>query len=137
MFWAVKIFVPAGVLLLLQSAWAFADGIRFLGFVRRRQTASRANYAPDAAVVIPCKGLDANFDVNAEAFLNQDYPNYQVIFAVATPEDLAYQYLHLRINDRREPNADQKRQPLLVVAGIADGRGEKVNNLLRGIEAVD
>ena len=137
MFWAEKIFVPAGVLLVLQSVWAFADGIRFVGFVRRRQTASRGNFAPDAAVVIPCKGVDANFDVNVEAFLNQDYPSYQVIFAVATPEDLAYKYLDRLINKRQEPSSVRRRQPLLVVAGIADGRGEKVNNLLRGIQAVD
>ena len=137
MFWAEKIFVPAGVLLVLQSVWAFADGIRFLGFVRRRQTTPAGNYAPDAAVVIPCKGLDANFDANVEAFLNQDYPSYQVIFAVAAPDDLAYKYLDRLINKRQEAGSVRRRQPLLVVAGIADGRGEKVNNLLRGIEAVD
>ena len=102
MFWAEKIFVPAGVLLVLQSVWAFADGIRFLGFVRRRQTTPAGNYAPAAAVVIPCKGVDADFDANVEAFLNQDYPSYQVIFAVAAPDDLAYKYLDRLINKRQE-----------------------------------
>ena len=32
MLWAVKIFLLAGALLVLQSAWAFVDGFRFLRF---------------------------------------------------------------------------------------------------------
>ena len=31
MLWAVRFFFLAGALLVLQSIWAFADGIRFLG----------------------------------------------------------------------------------------------------------
>ncbi len=137
MLWAVKIYFVAGALLVLQSAWAFVDGIRFLGLVRRRRDRLSASYTPFAAVVIPCKGVDAGFDANLHRFLNQDYPDFQVVFVVATTADLAYQSLHARLETAVTSGVSRQPQMALVVAGVSDGRGEKVNNLLRGIEAVD
>jgi len=137
MLWAVKIFYVAGALLLLQSAWALVDGLRFLSLVRKRHNGPQGSYTPSAAVVIPCKGMDAGFDANVERFLNQDYPDHQVVFVVATPEDLAYQKLHERLEARNASGANRNPQVLLVVAGISDVRGEKVNNLLHGIAAAN
>jgi cellulose synthase/poly-beta-1,6-N-acetylglucosamine synthase-like glycosyltransferase len=135
--WAVKIAMLSGTLLVLQSAWAFVDGLRFLRLIRRRPSGSRETFAPSAAIVIPCKGVDAGFDTNVAAFMNQDYPEYQVVFIVAMPEDPAYQELRTRLKESEMAGVIRKPQRSLVLAGIADGRGEKVNNLLRGIEAVD
>lgn len=135
--WTVKFSFLAGALLVLQSVWAFVDGIRFLGLIRRRQNSPSENYAPAAAVVIPCKGVDVGFDANLAGFLNQDYPDYRVVFVVATPGDLAYQNLHARLETPVGSGAHRPPQTSLVVAGFSDGRGEKINNLLRGIEAVD
>ena len=137
MLWAVKGFFLLGALLVLQSAWAFIDGIRFLGFVRRRRSGPHGSYAPPAAVVIPCKGMDAGFGANLDCFLNQDYPDYQIVFAVATADDLAYQNLRQRLEARGASGVIRKPHTSLVVAGVSNTRGEKVNNLLRGIEAVD
>jgi len=137
MWWLIKTFLVLGVLLLGQSAWAFVDGLRFLSLVRRRQSSPRGSHTPSAAVVIPCKGVDAGFDANLDRFLNQDYPDYQVVFAVATTRDLAYQILRERLKTPVESGVIRKPRTSLVVAGVSDGRGEKVNNLLRGIEAVD
>jgi cellulose synthase/poly-beta-1,6-N-acetylglucosamine synthase-like glycosyltransferase len=137
MLWAVKISLLAGALLVLQSAWAFIDGTRFLNLVRRTKHSPRGNYAPRAAVVIPCKGVQPGFDASVDAFLKQDYPDYQVVFTVATPTDEAYQTLRPRMEGQGAPESIRRPPMQLVVAGIADGRGEKVNNLLRGIEAAD
>lgn len=137
MLWAVKVFFLAGALLVLQSVWAFVDGIRFLGLVRRRRDSPPENYAPAAAVVIPCKGVDAGFDANLTGFLNQNYPDYQVVFVVATRKEVAYKSLHARLGTPVGSGALNRPPTSLVVAGFADGRGEKVNNLLRGIGAVD
>ncbi len=137
MLWAVRIFFLAGALLVLQSAWAFVDGIRFLNLVRRKRSSPRESFAPSAAVVIPCKGVDAGFEANLHRFLNQDYPDYQVVFVVATAGDLAYQNLRERLDVPVESGIIRKPRTSLVVAGVSDRRGEKVNNLLRGIEAAD
>jgi cellulose synthase/poly-beta-1,6-N-acetylglucosamine synthase-like glycosyltransferase len=89
---------------------------------------------PPATVLIPCKGVDAGFEANVEAFLRQEYPDYRIIFIVASEEDPAYS----KIKRCLDASADRsKSRATLVVAGIADGRGEKVHNLLRGLESVD
>jgi cellulose synthase/poly-beta-1,6-N-acetylglucosamine synthase-like glycosyltransferase len=137
MHWAVELFFLAGALLVLQSAWAFVDGIRFLSLVRRRRISPHGSYMPSAAVVIPCKGVDAGFNANLDRYLNQDYPDYQVVFAVATTADLAYQNLHTRLETVATSSVTRTPRSSLVVAGVSDERGEKVNNLMHGVEVVD
>jgi len=134
---SVKVFLLAGGLLVLQSAWAFVDGMRFLSLVRRSRSRPQEGITPSAAIVIPCKGLDAGFRANLDGFLKQDYPHYQVVFVVATAEDPAYRALCARLEAPVESGVIPKPQMALVVAGVSDVRGEKVNNLLQGIEAVD
>lgn len=91
---------------------------------------------PSCAVVIPCKGEDAGFDANLQRFLNQDYRDYQVAFVVASASDRAYQRLRERLEARVESGASRIPRTSLLVAGVSAHRGEKVNNLLRGVEAV-
>jgi cellulose synthase/poly-beta-1,6-N-acetylglucosamine synthase-like glycosyltransferase len=88
-------------------------------------------------VVIPCKGVDQGFDSNLKSFLNQDYPVYQVVCVVATATEPVYQHLQERLRTIVDPPGRRMPRTSLVVAGIAEGRGEKVNNLLRGLDAVD
>ena len=137
MLWAWKIFVVTGTLLVLQSVWALVDGFRFLALIRRRLSLWQVDHTPSVAVVIPCKGVDAGFDANVDAFLNQDYPEYQMVLTVATAEDPAHEKLRARLQALESSGVHQKPPATLVVAGIADGRGEKVNNLLQGLGAVD
>jgi len=137
MLWAGRIFIVTGALLLLQSAWSLIDGFRFLRLIRGRLSRPDVAETPPAAVVIPCKGVDEGFDANVDAFLNQDYSDYQVVFVVATTADPAYEKLRARLEALSSPNRLRKPRTALAVAGIAEGRGEKVNNLLCGIEAID
>ncbi len=133
----MKISLLAGALLVVQSLWALVDGLRFLTLVRRTRGSPRADHTPSLAVVIPCKGVDEEFDQHVDRFLRQDYPHYQVVFVAATPEDLAYQRLCHRLANPVASGVVGKVETSLVVAGVVDDRGEKVNNLLRGVEAVD
>jgi ceramide glucosyltransferase len=137
MLWAWKVFLIAGALLVLQSTWALIDGFRFVSLIRRRFNLWQVSETPIAAVVIPCKGMDAGFDDNVDAFLNQDYPKYQVVLIVATKQDPAYSKLRARLDAPVASGANQNPKTTLLVAGIVDGRGEKVNNLLVGLGAVD
>lgn len=112
---------------------ALRDGYKFLALVRRRRRELLPGFAPLTSVIIPCKGVDGDWDKNLEAFLTQEFPAYQIIFAVASESDPAYARLAELL--KRPAGARPKTSP--VVAGYAEGRGEKVNNLLRGLEAVD
>jgi cellulose synthase/poly-beta-1,6-N-acetylglucosamine synthase-like glycosyltransferase len=129
----LKSFLVLGALLALQSIVALRDGYRFLRFVRKARREPPGNYSPYAALIIPCKGVDPHFEENLRAFLSQDYPKYEVIFAVASRNDPAHEYFEALVQQSRggEPKT------ALVVAGYADNRGEKVNNLLRGLSEVD
>jgi ceramide glucosyltransferase len=137
MLWIGKVFIVTGTLLVLQSAWSLFDGFRFLGMIRRRLSGPRGAESPFVAVVIPCKDVDAGFGANVDAFLSQDYPDYQLVFAVATATEPAYQKLKVRLEPLTAPGVIGKPRATLVVAGTAEGRGEKVNNLLHGVESVD
>jgi len=131
----VRIFLVLATLLTLQSLWSFLDGCRFLRLVRRSLGQPPGSYRPPAAVIVPCKGLHSGFEGNISAFQAQRYPDYQLIFVVASEEDPAYRYLkeRLKASSARGPAL----KTALLVAGRSENRGEKVNNLLAGIAAVE
>lgn len=110
------------------------EGLRFLRYVRRSLRQPPGNFAPPVAVIIPCKGWDPDFEVNLSRFLSQDYPRFQLVFVVASDRDPAYSVLRARLKETR---AGEGVKTLLVVAGTSEIRGEKVNNLIRGLAAVD
>jgi GT2 family glycosyltransferase len=120
-------FVFAG-LLAVQSLVALQDGPRFLAFVRRRLAEPPPDFAPPASLICPCKGLDSDLEVNLRALLELDYPDLEILFVVADPNDPARSLC--------ERLAQESRRPVrVVVAGPPVGRGEKVNNLLAGVAA--
>lgn len=139
----VEIFALLGALLLLQSLFSLCDGFRFRGFVRRSFARPLGDYRPPAAVIIPCKGLTPDFELNVASFLAQDYPGYQLIFAVASDADAAYTHLSPRLRALESASAAPAvtsvgpRHAGVVVAGLSDERGEKVNNMLRALAEVD
>lgn len=133
----LKIFSLLATLLALQSVFSLEDGYRFLRFVRRSCRERPADHAPPAALIIPCKGLDPEMERNLTSFLTQDYPNYQVIFAVASQKDPAYRHIVERLAKLPSRGAPGARKASIVVADPLHSRGEKVDNLLRGLAAVD
>jgi ceramide glucosyltransferase len=149
----LKAFLGFAVLLTAQSLCSLGDGFRFLRSVRASRAKSPADFHPPAAVIIPCKGVFPGFKYNIEKYLTQDYPEYKVIFAVASEDDPARAVLATLIEARQKattglaPSREAARavgasapgqaaRADLVVAGISGERGEKVNNLLAGLKRV-
>lgn len=69
-----------------------------LHFYRKRRYRRAAGYtevfqapldAPGVSILRPCRGLDNNLYENLESSLTQNYPNFEVLFSVAAPEDAA------------------------------------------------
>ncbi len=133
----LKIFLVLGFLLAIQSAFSLWDGSCFLRFVRWSWRQPPGNFTPPAAVIIPCKGVDPDFDLNLSSFLRQDYRPYQVICVVASEKDPAYATLAARLNKPPSTGNGSGLKSALVVAGYSEDRGEKVNNLIRGVAAAD
>lgn len=124
----LTLFFILAALLAVQSLIAFQDGPRFLAFVRRRLRQAVPDYAPRTTVICPCRGMDPELAANLRSLLEQDYPDYEVLFALASAEDPAREVC--------ERLAERSRVPARVVlAGPPAGRGEKVNNLLAGVAA--
>jgi len=113
------ILVALQIVLGLYGLW---EGARWLKMARRRLAAHPGFYAPQVAVVCPCKGVEPGLEQNLAALLDFDYPNYQVFFALAGTADPAYELL-------RRITAASKRPARIVLAGPPEGCGDKVNNL--------
>ncbi len=76
-----------------------------------------------AMVYAPCKGHDIDLEDNLRQVLTQDYGNYEVTFVVESTSDPAYPLI-------RRLMAEYPRVTThLVVAGLAEGCGQKVHNL--------
>lgn len=133
---AAKIFFVFAALLTIQSLASLRDGFRFLRFVRASRRRERGNFSPPAAVVIPIKGIDPEIESNLSKYFAQDYPQYELVFAVASEKDPAHAYLSSRLKDPENDQPQQNPKAALVVAGYSEARGEKVNNLLAGLSAV-
>ena len=131
----LTVFFILAALLVVQSLIALQDGLRFLSLARRRLEEEPPDYSPPATLICPCKGLDPELEVNLRALLAQDYPDpasggagLEILFVVADAGDLAR-----AVCERLA--AEAQRPVRVVVAGQPEGRGEKVNNLLKGVEA--
>ncbi|HEV2351670.1 MAG TPA: glycosyltransferase [Terriglobia bacterium] len=138
--WLVEVFSFFALLLAAQSIAALRDGFRFLHYVRSSRLRPVRKFSPRAAVIIPCKGMIPGFEENLSRFMTQDYPAYQLIFVVATAQDPAHAALLNLLENVTRAGVPRKFPPprtVLLEAGLSEVRGEKVNNLLCGLTAVD
>lgn len=103
-------------------------------FVRDIRSALRLpgdqGYRPRVTLIVPCKGLDPSFEINIRACLSQDYPDAEVLFVTATSDDPAHAVLASLM--QAHPDVPAR----LLVAGLAAGRSEKVNNQLAAVSEV-
>jgi cellulose synthase/poly-beta-1,6-N-acetylglucosamine synthase-like glycosyltransferase len=118
------------VILLLEGLISLLLGFRHLAAVRRLMSNPSPDFAPKVSVIAPCKGLDRRIEENLGALFDQDYPDYEIIFAVASADDPARKVIERAISENR------LRPARLVIAGASRGRSEKVNNLLAALDHV-
>ncbi len=115
---------------------------RMYEYVNRKLSESLPPYCPPAAVILPCKGLDPDFENNLHKLLAQDYgcktqttginktPNFEIIFSVANINDPAYPVIAKVINEN--PTIKSK----LIIAGIDNKRAQKLTNQLEALKQV-
>jgi len=130
------LFLFLAAALLVQSAWSLRDGYRFVACLRRSLSTPPGNFHPAAAVIVPVRGIDPELETSVDAFLAQDYPDFELLFAVAHTTDPAYAYLIERASRYRREAQPGPREARVVLAGVTAERGEKVNNLLAAVGAV-
>ena len=111
---------------------ALAYGLISLGCggVFFRRIRSRSGYTPPVSILKPLKGLDAESFENFSSFCRQNYPLYQIVFAVASFHDPVIPVIE-RLK-AEFPAADIE----LVVDGRTCGPNYKVCNLINAFSRV-
>lgn len=123
-------FIVLSLIVLLQSFLALGAAIRFARYALRAQPSRPNRYQPKAVIIVPCRGLDEDFDENIRALFVQDYRDYEIIFVTESESDPAHAQLSKLIKQFR-------RSAWMVVAGEAKGCGQKVHNLCAAIDMLN
>lgn len=118
-------------ILFLQSLLALGAAFRFSRYSLHQHRLRPNRYQPKSVVIVPCKGLEHDFEENIRALFAQDYRDYEIIFVTESETDPAYPVLSRLIKNY------SRRPGWLVVAGEAKGRGQKVHNLLAAVDMLN
>jgi len=112
---------------ILLGAYLAWQGVQWLGYVRRRVRTDPGFYAPRAAVLCPCKGIEPGLERNLISLTEFERQNYELFFILASEKDPARSVI-----ERVAKNSRVKAH--LVFAGNPVNCGEKVNNLRVAVE---
>jgi len=122
-----KLFYFLASLQVLMGAYLIWHALQWLGYVRRRLNSDPGFYAPKAAVLCPCKGVEPGLERNLVSLTEFERQNYEIFFILASGSDPAR-----CIIERVAKNSRVKAH--VVVAGPPSNCSEKVNNLRVAIE---
>lgn len=86
-------------------------------------------YMPPVSILKPLKGLDDSLYENLESFCRQDYPEYEIIFALRSTDDPAYR-VALRIKEQFPA-----RDISIVAEWCGEGLNPKVDTLVPAYRA--
>jgi ceramide glucosyltransferase len=120
------ILIVVQIALGLYSLW---DGLEWFRMVRRGLRSHAGFYAPLAAVICPCKGIEPGLQENLAALARFDYPNYEIYFSFASERDPA-------VKIAGEVKVASLRPVHIVFAGPPEGCSGKVQNLKKAVESL-
>jgi len=125
-----------GILLFIQSLLALIATIRFTRYALRPNPPRQTRYQPKAVVIVPCRGIERDFEENIRAILAQDYRDYEVVFVTESETDPAHGALTrlLKQSRRLSPPAPPT---WMVMAGESKNQGQKVHNLCVAIDTLN
>lgn len=83
----------------------------------------KLTFSPSISILKPLKGNEPGLKENLESFFKLDYPNYQVLFCIDSPEDTARPVVEELL--KQYPDADAR----LNISQIHVGENPKINNL--------
>jgi ceramide glucosyltransferase len=128
------VFYFFAALLVLQALISLRGGARYLSYIRRETAKERANFAPYASVIAPCRGIDQGLRENLTALFHQDYPAYEIIFVTDSASDSALAVVEEICREQEETSTTKAR---ICIAGEASASGQKVHNLCAAIGQTD
>jgi hypothetical protein len=115
-------------LALLRAAAALGEVLRLRRLVIDAADAPPpAGRPPRTAVLAPCKGVDPDMPAGLAGLLNQDHPDYEVVFALESPDDPAAVVVAGVLGTA--PTAPGLKRTEIVFTGPAADCGQKIHNL--------
>jgi hypothetical protein len=106
---------------------------RFRGVHAPQPAPAAQAWKPPAAIIVPTKGARADLAVNLGALLKQDYPAYDVYFAVETADDPGVPAIDALVAQARVEGWPGRGH--LVVAGLTTTCSQQNANMLAGVQA--
>jgi cellulose synthase/poly-beta-1,6-N-acetylglucosamine synthase-like glycosyltransferase len=122
-----NLFYFLAIVQILVGLYLVWQGLRWLGYARRRARIDPGFYAPRTAVLCPCKGVEPGLERNLTSLTEFDHQNYEVFFILASESDPAFSIVK-RVAAQSRPKAHA------IITEKPQGCGEKVNNLRIAIE---
>lgn len=123
------------ILTTIQGTLALIDGFAFLRYVSGASSGMGAGrgahgqplYQPKATVILPCRGIDQKLQQTVAALGQQNYDDYEVVFALESTTDAA----HAAIKEWTQ--AWESPRHRILVAGLAKHSSQKIHNLLAAL----
>lgn len=114
----------AWVMLLSSLGFYAVTSFSAVRFAARRKRVQRSQYTPKVSVLKPVYGVDFGSEENFRSFCTQDYPNYEILFAVNDDSDAAVPLI-------RRLAVEFPERAIRIVSGAPFlGENRKVNNLV-------
>lgn len=132
----ILVFYFFAALLVWLSFKSFLGGITYLRFFQDELANPPSAFKPFVSVIAPCRGLDDGLEQNLTALIEQDYPEYEVIFVVDSEKDPSVPTIRKVAKAQTRPAGSMpftSPSSKLIVAPKAEGSSQKVENLREAV----
>jgi ceramide glucosyltransferase len=125
LFWVGALFAALCLVANLYSVFGVIAASEFFS----EEVAARADFHPPISILKPVRGLDPDAYRNLASFCRQDYPEYEILFALESEEDPAAAVVRQVLRDH--PNVDAR----IVFRSTPTSGSPKVASLVRAGQA--
>ncbi|MBA2737679.1 MAG: glycosyltransferase [Pyrinomonadaceae bacterium] len=127
----IYVFYFFAVVLIFLSYKSLRGGINYFKFFKRELAKPKSNYTPFVSIIAPCRGLDADLRENLFALFRQDFPRYEIVFAVDDKKDESVKIIE-EVSRKGVKNAENV-SAKLIVAGTSINESQKVHSLREAV----
>lgn len=119
------------VLSLAEALHSLTQGAQLVRGFRSARRSSPGGPSPEVTLVVPCRGRDPGLARNLAAFCALDYPALRIAFVTSDRGDPSVATILEVLTAHPATRAE------VLFAGHAQGRGQKVHNLLHAVSQLD
>lgn len=121
------LFYFLSILLVYFSYKSLIGGIKYLKFFRCELAKTLSDFTPFVSIIAPCRGLDADLEENLAALFRQNFPHFEIVFAVDDERDEAVPVIEKLISENAQISAKY------IVASKTFDSSQKVENLREAV----